>query len=65
MHKAKRKFTTEQAAREFPAHGIRSVYLCPFCCMYHISTHEHTPRHEQERWWIIWNKEIGEQQHAV
>lgn len=58
MHQGKKKFHTESDARVFPAYGIRSVYLCPFCCMYHISTHDCTPRHEQERWWIIWNKEL-------
>lgn len=57
MHERKKKFATELEAREYPAQK-RTVYLCPFCCMYHISTHTHTPRHEQERWWIIWSKEM-------
>ena len=60
MCKGKRKFSTDQEAKSFPAHK-RVVYLCPFCCMYHMSTHEPTPRHEQEKWWIIWKLEMGEQ----
>jgi hypothetical protein len=58
MHQGKRQFSTEQEARAFPTHGIRSAYVCPFCCMFHISTHETSSRYEQERWWIIWKKEM-------
>ena len=58
MHEGKKQFATEWEARAFPAYGIRGVYLCPFCCMYHMSTHKPAPRYEQERWWIIWNKEM-------
>ncbi len=65
MHNTKMKFSTEQEAKDYGAsRNIRSVYLCPFCCMYHMSSHEQVPRHEQERWWIIWKLELGEQ-HAL
>jgi hypothetical protein len=57
MHKGKMKFATERAAKEF--NSGQSVYLCPFCCMYHLSSHKQTPRYAQERWWIIWHKEMG------
>lgn len=54
MHRGKRKFSTMRKARDF--NSGQSVYLCPFCCMFHLSSHKHTPRYEQERWWIIWKK---------
>lgn len=58
MHQGKMQFATERAARKFNAGPGQSVYLCPFCCMYHLSSHKQTPRYEQERWWIIWKKEM-------
>jgi len=56
MHRGKRKFSTEKEAQEFSK--ARHIYLCPFCCMYHLSSHKSSPRYEQEKWWIIWESEI-------
>ena len=60
MHQGKHKFLTQEEADDFCASqpDLKTVYLCPFCCTYHVSSHESAPRYEQERWWIIWNKEM-------
>jgi hypothetical protein len=56
MHKEKTQYATQRAA--WAVHSHMHAYLCPFCCMYHLSSHKPNPRYEQERWWIIWKKEM-------
>lgn len=56
MHRGKLQYPTKEAAHVF--NSGQTVYLCPFCCMYHMSGHKPNPRYEQERWWIIWHKEV-------
>jgi hypothetical protein len=58
MCQGKRKFGTERGALTFNVRQKMVTYLCPFCCMYHISSHGPSPRYEQEKWWIIWLKEV-------
>lgn len=58
MHKGKLSFSTEQAAQGALVGNLKCVYLCPFCCMYHISSHEHTLKHEVEAWLVIWDREV-------
>jgi hypothetical protein len=60
MHSRKRKFATEKEAKEFRTGAPMSVYLCPFCCMYHISSKAPNPVYEQQKWWVIWRAELGD-----
>lgn len=56
MHSGKKKFSTAQEAKRF--HKRQCCYICPFCCMFHLTSHKPTPRYDQQRWWVIWNKEM-------
>ena len=64
MHKGKRQFATERDAHQ--CRPDYKVYLCPYCCMYHLSSHtKPNPRYEQERWWVIYQKECYERSSTV
>jgi hypothetical protein len=59
----KKKFMSENAAHLYMTRWwcatMRNVYLCPFCCCFHM-THcaKVTAKIIRERWLVIWAAEV-------
>jgi hypothetical protein len=69
----KGRFASEAAALRFIAKYNKAhpkqkklvgCYCCPWCCMFHVTSHAHQPRYDAVRDQIIWMLEVESWQDA-